>query len=178
MADDTSVPDEGMPPAEGMMAPAPGEQAMGETPAPPVPPAPADQAQYAPPPPPPPAQPQYAPPPPYAAPPHGMPSRPGPATDSSKALAALGYLFPIIAIVMLFVEPYKDEKFVRFHSVQAVAIAVLYVIVGAISWVPVIGWLLWLVPVVIAIIGAIKAFQSEYWEIPLVYDAVKSFIEK
>jgi uncharacterized membrane protein len=127
-------------------------------------------AMTAPPPPPPP--------PPYAPPVEVMPTRPGPATESSKLLAALGYLFPIIAIIVLFIEPYKDEKFVRFHAVQALAVGVLYVVAGMIAWVPLIGWILWLVPLVLAIMGLVKAFQSEYWEMPIVYGLVKSFIRE
>ena len=91
-------------------------------------------------------------------------------------LAALSYLFPIIAIVVLFVEPYKDEKFVKFHAVQAIVVGILYLIAGAIAWIPLIGWILWIVPVVLAIMGLVKAFQGEYWEMPVAYPFVRSFI--
>ena len=52
-------------------------------------------------------------PPPPAAP---MTDRPGPASDTSKLLAALGYLFGIVAVVALLIDPYKEEKFVKFHG--------------------------------------------------------------
>jgi uncharacterized membrane protein len=137
-----------------------------------VPPAPAqtwaseEPAAMTPPPPPPP--------PPYAPPVEVMPTRPGPVTDSSKLLAALGYLFPIIALVMLLIDPYKNEKFVRFHAIQAIALWV----VGLTAWIPILGWILALLAFIFAVIGLVKAFQAQYWEVPVVYSVVKGFIEQ
>lgn len=160
MSDDMSTPNEDVLPVEENPAPV--------VPTPPeVPEAPPPAPPYAPPPPPPP---------PYAPPVDVMPTRPGPASDSSKLMAALGYLFPIIAIIVLFVEPYKDEKFVKFHAIQALVVGVLYIVAGAIVWIPVIGWLIWIVPLVLAIIGLVKAFQGEYWEMPIVFPFIKSFV--
>lgn len=94
-------------------------------------------------------------------------------SDTSKLLAALGYLIGIVAIVALLIEPYKNEKFVKFHAVQGVALWVLNII----SWmIPVVGWVVGIILFVVMIIGLIKAFQGEYWEIPLVYNVVKGFI--
>ncbi len=99
--------------------------------------------------------------------------RPGPASDTSKLLAALGYPFFPVAIVALFMEPYKDEKFVKFHAVQALALAVIWFIS---LLVPFVGWVLAIVVLVFIIIGLIKALQSEYYEIPVIYSVVKGFI--
>lgn len=186
MSDNMSTQNEDVPSAEENLVPA--APAPPEVPeAPPAPeavPAPAAESVEVTPPaaPAPPSAPPYTPPPPppppYAPPVEVMPQRPAPATESSKILAALGYLFPIIAIVVLFIEPYKDEKFVRFHAVQGIAVGVLYIVAGAITWVPIIGWLFWVVPLVLAIIGLVKAFQSEYWEMPVIYDIVKGFINQ
>ena len=198
MSDEMSDSDEGMRPAEepapesvGMPPVVGGEMSAGDMPAadmapeemppgevmPPMPPPPAPVA-----PPPPPAQYAPPPPPPYAPPVEVMPTRPGPASESSKILAALGYLFVIIAIVMMFVDPYKDEKFVKFHAVQAIAIWIAEVVVSIILVIPILGWLVYaaaaLFLFVVAIIGLVKAFQGEYYEIPLVYPAVKSFIDE
>lgn len=159
MSDDIPTPNEGVPPVDESPAPA----APTPPEAPEAPPAAAPT-------------PTYAPPPPYAPPVDVMPTRPGPASDSSKLMAALGYLFPIIAIIVLFVEPYKDEKFVKFHAIQALVVGVLYIVAGAIVWIPVIGWLIWIVPLVLAIIGLVKAFQGEYWEMPIVFPFIKSFV--
>ena len=99
--------------------------------------------------------------------------RPGPASDTSKLLAAIGYLIGIIAVVMLFVEPYKDEKFVKFHAVQAVALFIISIV----AWmIPVVGWVVGIVVLVFQIIALIKTFQGEYYEVPLIYNVVKKYI--
>ncbi len=203
MSDETSAPDEGMPPAEpagpeGVMG-APEAPMPPEMPPPPEMPSP-DMPQpvepppaWAPAPPPPPYAPppgepyapppaQYAPPPPppYSAPAEVMPLRPGPASDSSKILAGIGYIFGIIALVMLFVDPYKDEKFVRFHAVQAVAIWAAYIVANVLWVIPVLGWLAYgiaaIALLVFSIIALVKAFQGQYYEVPLVYPVVKGFV--
>jgi len=109
-----------------------------------------------------------------------MGDRPGPESDTSKILAALGYLTGIVALIAILIEPYKNEKFVKFHAIQALGLAVVGIVAGVIAAVPVIGWILSpivsLVVVVFAIIGAIKAFQGEYYEVPMLYGFVKQYI--
>ena len=99
--------------------------------------------------------------------------RPGPASDTSKILVAIGYIFWIVALVAILIDPYKEEKFVKFHAIQALALGVLSVI----SWmIPVIGWLVGIVIFVFQIIGAIKAFGGNYYEVPVVYGLIKGFV--
>lgn len=61
----------------------------------------------------------------------------------------------------------------KFHAVQALAL-------GIVSWVaalvPYVGWVVSIAVFVVAIIGLIKAFQSEYWEVPVVYGVVKGYM--
>ena len=123
---------------------------------------------------PPPGQPSATPPPTAAPPSPAMAGdRPGPVNDTSKLLAAFGYLIGIIAIVMLFIEPYKDEKFVKFHAVQAVALFIISIV----AWmIPVVGWIVGVVVLVFQIIALIKTFQGEYYEVPLIYNIVKGYI--
>ncbi|MDY0088398.1 MAG: hypothetical protein RBS78_07625 [Coriobacteriia bacterium] len=117
----------------------------------------------------PPAPPPPAPP----AAPSAPSGRPGPASDTSKILAGVGYLFWVVALIAILIEPYKDEQFVKFHAFQALAI-------GIVSWVvwmiPVIGWLVGVVLFVFEIICAVKAFQGQYYEVPVVYGLVKGFM--
>jgi uncharacterized membrane protein len=128
----------------------------------------------------------YTTPPPAAPTPPPMPmgapvsGRPGPASDTSKILAALGYPIPIIALIAILIDPYKDEKFVKFHGYQALALAVVMIIAGVIAVIPVIGWIIWLVAwiawIVFVILGLINAFQGKYYEIPLLYGFLKTYI--
>lgn len=101
-------------------------------------------------------------------------------SDTGKILAALGYLVGIVALVAILIEPYKNERFVKHHAIQALAVWVGWILVSVVSAIPVIGWIIsavgWIVLLVFSIMGAIKAFQSEMWEMPVVYNIVKQYI--
>jgi uncharacterized membrane protein len=101
-------------------------------------------------------------------------SAPGAAgTGLQKNLAgALAYLW-IIAIVFLLLEPYNRDKFVRFHAFQALFHGLAWIGGNIVlSLIPFIGWTLlpfWsLLMFVLAVIAAVKAYQNEEWEIPVV----------
>ena len=90
----------------------------------------------------------------------------------SNLAAALAYLW-ITAIIFLLIEPYNRDKFVRFHSFQALFLG-LVSIAGHIvlSTIPIVGWTLrplWsLLIVVLALIAAVKAYQNQTWSIPVI----------
>lgn len=105
---------------------------------------------------------------------------PGPESDTSKILAVLGYLTGIAAIIALLIEPYKDEKWLRLHAVQALGLAVAAIVAQMVFVLPIIGQiaapLLSLAVLVLAIIGIVKAWQGEYYQMPVIYDLVKQFV--
>ena len=86
--------------------------------------------------------------------------------------AALGYI-PIIAIVWLVLEPYNQNKFIKFHAIQSIGLAVvsmgLSIVLGMI---PIIGWIgLIFLPFlifVVWIVAVVKAFQNETFKLPLI----------
>jgi uncharacterized membrane protein len=124
---------------------------------------------------------QGTPPAPPSPPPPAPPAAGGGASgDTGKILAALGYIIGIVALIAILVEPYKDDKFVRHHAVQALGLWVVGVVLGVVSAIPVIGWLIGsiggIVLFVVAIIAAIKAFQGDWYEVPFLYGAVKQYI--
>ena len=108
---------------------------------------------------------------------------PGSTTAQAPAQAAglqdnvaglLAYLF-IPAIIFLVMEPYNRNKFIRFHSFQAIFYEVAWIIVVAVLGVfaflgffliPLfglaftIGW----------IVCMIKAFQNQYFKLPVIGD--------
>jgi uncharacterized membrane protein len=117
--------------------------------------------------------------------------RPAPASDTSRLLAALGYPIWIVALIAVLIDPYKDEKFVKFHAIQAlgfavgvvvlwIAFTIVSIILTLIPYVgAIISSLLWFVlsigALVVAIVWAIKAYNGEYAELPFVYGIVKSY---
>ena len=81
----------------------------------------------------------------------------------------------IIAIVWLVLEPYNKNKFVRFHSIQAIALSVvsmgLSIVLG---FIPILGWIvllfLPLVMFVVWVICFVKAFQGQMFKLPIIGD--------
>jgi uncharacterized membrane protein len=109
-----------------------------------------------------------------------MAGRPGPVNDTSKILAALGYPIWIVALIAILIEPYKNEKFVKSHAVQAIALGlaewVVLFVLGMIPFVNLITPLVGLALFIYQIILALKAWNGEYVEIPVIYGYVKSYI--
>lgn len=114
-----------------------------------------------------------APPAPPAPPPPSL-SGEGELDGTSRLLAVLGYLFWVVAVVVLLIEPYKDRYYSRANAVQAI-------VLGVVSWIawmiPVVGWVVGLVAFVFAIIALVKALKGQVYEVPVVYGIAKSFIQ-
>ncbi len=88
-------------------------------------------------------------------------------TSDDKLWALLSYLFPIIAIIVLLMEDKKSRPFIKFHAVQAIAATIVLTILatvtlgcGSILFLAMIYW-------------AIKAYQGEYVNIPVITDFIK-----
>lgn len=113
-------------------------------------------------------------PPPAAPPPADMSGRPGPVNDTSKILAALSYplWFPV-AIIAFLIEPYKNEKFVKFHAIQGLALGLAIWVIGFVTSFFLIGFFVYLIGFVYQIILGIKAWNGEYVEVPVVFGMIK-----
>ena len=93
----------------------------------------------------------------------------------------LAYVTIIPAIVFLVLEPYNKRRFIRFHSFQciffAIAWTVLWIGLGFIGHIPILGWatiLLWpligLGGLVIWVILVLKAYQGQMFKLPVIGD--------
>jgi uncharacterized membrane protein len=96
---------------------------------------------------------------------------------------ALAY-FLLPAILFLLVEPYKNNRFVRFHSFQCLGLCLVGVVMGAmlrvagyaLFFIPALGRLLFLLVsmvvslalVAIWVVLIVKALQGETFKLPLV----------
>lgn len=84
--------------------------------------------------------------------------------SDSNLMAALSYLW-ILSIVMLLVK--KDDDYVKFHARQGL----ILFIASVIFWfIPVLGWILNILVVILVIVGFIKALSGERWKMPLIGD--------
>ena len=111
---------------------------------------------------------------------------PGPKSASQREnlIACLAYLSFIPAVIFLFVEPYRRNPFVRFHSVQCllcwivgIVVVVLLRLLGLLLlFLPVAGPLLLVLLVAIVTFAAlmiwvvllVKAFQGERFGLPVI----------
>lgn len=82
---------------------------------------------------------------------------------ANKSLAALSYIW-ILSVVLLLVK--KDSQYVQFHAKQGTVLFAISVFIGLIQ--PL--WPLNIVIVAIAIVGLIRAYRGQAWEIPFVKD--------
>jgi len=97
---------------------------------------------------------------------------------------ALAYISPLPAIVFLLIDPYRRNRFVRFHSLQCLFLwlalfliaAVIRVLEPVIFLIPSFGYLLFLLIAMVVTLGAfviwlvlvIKALQGEGFKLPIV----------
>jgi uncharacterized protein len=93
-------------------------------------------------------------------------------SSDDKLWAALSYIFtPLVPIIMLLIEEKKNQAYIKYHAVQALATGVVLIIV-----VPIIatvtlgcGSILWL----IVFYWAYKAYQGEMFNIPVITNLIK-----
>jgi uncharacterized membrane protein len=95
--------------------------------------------------------------------------RPSPISDN--VAGALAY-FLLPAIVFLLIDPYRNNRFVRFHCFQSIAFAIVSMIPRMALYLPVAGLLLWpvleLALCIVWIVLFVKAFQGQKFKLPLV----------
>jgi uncharacterized protein len=89
-------------------------------------------------------------------------------TNDDKLWALLGYIVAIIVpVIILVMEDKKNRRFLRYHAVQALASQIIFSVIAGITC----GF--GSVVFLIEIYFAIKAYQGEYFVIPLITDFIK-----
>jgi uncharacterized membrane protein len=107
---------------------------------------------------------------------------------SNNVAACLSYLFGwVTGLIFLLIEPYKNDRFVRFHAFQSIflSVAVFAVWIGVFILSTILGFitrglgfflmgplmgLIWLGVVVTVIITMIKAYGNQQFKLPIIGD--------
>jgi uncharacterized membrane protein len=106
--------------------------------------------------------------------------------QENRLLAALGYPFWIVAVVVLLTSA-KERPFMRYHAWQALFYGLgwvaVWIAVAVLMNVPVLGWvvalcvspLLWIGWLALSIYFAYRAFHGEQFSIPTVGDLARRY---
>lgn len=87
----------------------------------------------------------------------------------------------ITGIIFLLLE--KKSQFVRFHAMQSTVFFIgIWIISYAANFIPLVGWMLQMVASILGfilwIVLMIKAYQKEYYKLPIVSDIAENFLKK
>jgi uncharacterized membrane protein len=89
-------------------------------------------------------------------------------TSDDKLWAMLGYIIPLIAVVVLFMEDKKNRPYVKFNAVQSIVATVVLTIISTITLGC--GSILFLV----MLWWAYQAYQGQDVKIPMISDFVRN----
>jgi uncharacterized membrane protein len=107
-----------------------------------------------------------------------------PSQFKDNLLAALAYITFIPAVVFVVLEPFKRDRFIRFHAFQSIFLTVatmviaiaLRILYSILTLVPVVGYLMAWLAVAVAVLGwgilwlvlLVKALQGRSFRLPVI----------
>jgi uncharacterized membrane protein len=107
-----------------------------------------------------------------------------PSQFKDNLLAALAYVTFIPAVIFVLIEPFKRNRFIRFHSFQSIFLTVATIVIAIalrilyslLTLIPVVGYLLAWLALAVAVLGwgilwlvlLVKALQGQSFRLPLI----------
>jgi uncharacterized membrane protein len=107
-----------------------------------------------------------------------------PSQFKDNLVAALAYITFIPAVVLVLIEPFKRNRFIRFHAFQSIFLTVatmviaiaLRILYSILTLVPVVGYLMAWLAVAVAVLGwgilwlvlLVKALQGQSFRLPVI----------
>jgi uncharacterized membrane protein len=107
-----------------------------------------------------------------------------PSQFKDNLVAALAYITFIPAVVLVLMEPFKRNRFIRFHSFQSIFLTVATIVIAIalrilysiLTLVPVVGYLMAWLAVAVAVLGwgilwlvlLVKALQGQSFRLPVI----------
>jgi uncharacterized membrane protein len=107
-----------------------------------------------------------------------------PSQFKDNLLAALAYVTFIPAVIFVLIEPFKRNRFIRFHSFQSIFLTVATIVIAIalrilyslLTLIPVVGYLLAWLALAVAVLGwgilwlvlLVKALQGQSLRLPLI----------
>jgi uncharacterized membrane protein len=107
-----------------------------------------------------------------------------PSQFKDNLVAGLAYITFIPAVVFVLIEPFKRNRFIRFHSFQSIFLTVATIVIAIalrilysiLTLVPVVGYLMAWLAVAVAVLGwgilwlvlLVKALQGQSFRLPVI----------
>lgn len=92
--------------------------------------------------------------------PGNMPNNPSSAVEEGKTIAIIAYITVIGLIIALVLNAEKKNSFAKFHIRQSLGIMLTGLVVSFISWVPILGWIVWALAAVLLLVLWISGFLA------------------
>ena len=93
---------------------------------------------------------------------------------SDNVASGLAYITIIPAIVFLLVDPYKNNRTVKFHAFQCIGLAIASIACSVVMIIPILGWIVGILGhlaiFVCWLIALIKAFSGGKFKVPFIGD--------
>jgi uncharacterized membrane protein len=89
-------------------------------------------------------------------------------TSDDRLWAALGYVIPLIAIVVLFMEDKKSRPYIKFNAIQSIVATVVLSVIATVTFGC--GSILFL----ILLWWAYQAYQGQDVRIPVISDFIRN----
>ena len=99
--------------------------------------------------------------------------------EKNKVMAVLSYIGILCLIPLLAA---KESKFAQFHAKQGLVLFLAEVLLSNLYAIPVlnvvmifVGWIIYILLVVLAIMGIVNALQGKYWKMPVLGGMAEKF---
>lgn len=83
--------------------------------------------------------------------------------EENSMVAALGYIYILCLLPLLFK---RKSKFAQFHAKQGLLLFAVEILLGWFFAVPIIGWALGILVLLLALLGVVNALNGNFWEMP------------
>ncbi|PKQ30376.1 MAG: hypothetical protein CVT60_00485 [Actinobacteria bacterium HGW-Actinobacteria-10] len=103
--------------------------------------------------------------------PPAPPGAPQDLDSNTKLIALLGWIFAPLGVIAIFMDPYKDNAWLRQHVIQAAGVWLIGAVLSSVTF-----GIAWVIVFIYQIVMALKANKGDSVEVPLVYGLVKGMI--
>lgn len=83
--------------------------------------------------------------------------------EENSTIAALSYVWALCLIPLLFK---RKSKLAQFHAKQGLLLFAIELLFWWFFGIPIIGWALGLLVILLAILGVVNALSGNFWEMP------------